>query len=395
MSKDHDPSTTNSTPEPKRDFVAGFGVGCFHFAPVEPQTGEFDSTNFVKELIANLEKITNITGINVKGFRAFRFLGIEVLKNIPSIRFGPYVFPNPLNSKISFELFIPTRIQEELLSPKIRTLTADRFNVSIYYDNYMPVSIVEPIEDVPIFSSESVVVVRKYLERVFSESKDFTICFQFLGPSPFHADFFIFREIKDSKDTGPREKYVECEVKRFPGYDDINIIAKNFRSDEAEKIKETSFRCIVQEIGFYYRIVQFRNKIWRRRSKIASSIRSLRNMHVEKSSTLRAFLNIFKFKKTINSAFFQIYDLELDLLGIPNMLESRQKEILDLGLVEYLKEYAERELPNPSSQGIEQALRVLKVLEARQASFLQNSIVFLAAVGGAIVGAAFTFMVGK
>ena len=172
-----------------------FGVGCFHFAPRQMSPENFSRDVFVADLKMSLESINSVKDVSIEGFEWFSGGDASFVLDGPaymadSIGEGPGLFPHAVTSTIQFEIFIPMRLQRELLETSDPMTNNESFRVTIYYLDYFPVTLVRGVEQHTTDPSHAVVLVRRFLETEFSNGKELPIDFQSLGPSPFHTNFF-------------------------------------------------------------------------------------------------------------------------------------------------------------------------------------------------------------
>jgi hypothetical protein len=167
-----------------------FGVGCFHFWPtaIPPFTLTIDE--YADQLRETLESIPTISNIEIDADSATP--DVPVTEKLLTLSDGEDFLPHPAFLDISFDVYIPYRIQEEITDEITtdRTLT-ENFRVHIRYDYEAPLVFVELLNPSKLPDpSQAVQVVREYLNRQVNCSLR-KVRFDALGPSPFHADFYI------------------------------------------------------------------------------------------------------------------------------------------------------------------------------------------------------------
>ena len=162
-----------------------FGVGCFYFVPTEPipETGQSER---YRELIRRaLEQIPNANNISIEGGEDFDKRLLPRWLSLHSPDFGTC----PLFLNIEFDLYIPARIQEQVLD-RLRGgfVESEHFHVKLFY-HFMPVVMITATEPGGWEEGSAyIVLVREYLKRELDPSVVGLSC---LGPSPFHSDFFL------------------------------------------------------------------------------------------------------------------------------------------------------------------------------------------------------------
>ncbi len=238
-----------------------FGVGCFHFGFIGTASSLiFNPEEWVRNLENKLCSITNISEIVIDGPRNVGEVEFKNIDEIPTISEGiDGAFPDSFGMYIKFKLYIPERIQREIKdSSNPRTYT-ENFLVEIFYSFYMPVAIITPIDPTKKPKpATSVMLVRNFLESEFKKNKFEYIDFQWLGPSPFHVDFYIYEE--DQNFFKDDEKYLISEKKQL-GYNEIEIKYNNKYYDNEEEFFYDNQLSITDEFAIYYKMVSIRNFI--------------------------------------------------------------------------------------------------------------------------------------
>lgn len=165
--------------------------GCFHFPPILESGDRFDASAYpgaVREAPEESPGIDNV-GMSVDE-DALSWVGEVPGPPPPLAEFGP--FPMMGHSRIRFDVRIPRRMQEELLSGDLYGIGTEEFRVHLAYGYEMPVVAVEPLnpseDERP---SRAVILVREFLIREFERSTRGAVSFDWLGPSPAHSDFYL------------------------------------------------------------------------------------------------------------------------------------------------------------------------------------------------------------
>lgn len=151
----------------------------------------FEMHDYVEELRSALQQVTTINNIQIEFDEDEP--GYDVGSGeLPCLEEGSGIFPQPMRLEIRFDIYIPFRIQEELSRVSVTYETrSENFRLHIEYSFHGPVAYVEPLNATGIFRpSTAVQVVREYLKRELNTNAS-VIVFECLGPSPFHADFYL------------------------------------------------------------------------------------------------------------------------------------------------------------------------------------------------------------
>ncbi len=165
-----------------------FGVGCLYFAPTEPAPETGQSARYRELLREALEGIPNANNIEIEGGKDPDPRLLPLQGAWPSLD-APVFHAYPSFLQIGFDLYIPARIQEQILQPLSEPIVAsEHFHVKLLYDD-MPLMVATALETKHRESGSTyIILIREYLKRELDQS---VMCLSCLGPSPFHSDFFL------------------------------------------------------------------------------------------------------------------------------------------------------------------------------------------------------------
>jgi len=201
--------------------TAAFGVGSFHFA-WEPPKGAKDQQPTVEQYVKAVTNALNaIPTIKKVEIDHEEYVGddLGVASPLPDWSEGEGFYPGFDYFKLTFEVFMPRRLQDELLHKTDDAAGTERFRIYQTYGYEAPVTFIRPLAPTGDHApSTSVRLVRDYLKREFATSRD-GISFQCLGPSPLHADFFLRDNAQGLTPDYPFIATVETPA----GYDQVEI----------------------------------------------------------------------------------------------------------------------------------------------------------------------------
>jgi len=165
-----------------------FGLGCFYLTPKTEAPRENQTAHYRCVLKAALEKIPNLNNVNVLGGADPDPVYHPVKSRWPSLERLRRFSCHPSGLEIDFDVFIPARIQKQLLAP-IGPFEpkAEHFHVRLRHHDMPIVAITASTPTEVRDPATFVVIVREYLIR---ELKQTEVELSVLGPSPFHGDFF-------------------------------------------------------------------------------------------------------------------------------------------------------------------------------------------------------------
>jgi len=208
--------------------MKAFGIGCFHFGITSKMQSPFSPQHYVDEIERVLKQITNISEIDVY-FDAEESTSpiFEYHEEIPEFRSTVYSFPDLSYLELSFNVYLPRRVQSELLETEEEFVNtqSERFQVVMRNCFHSPATFIVPLDaqTEECEASTSVVLMRRYLEKEI-EKMDAKIKLEFTGPSPFHANLFLKLE--------PESIVIDfdCSIDSRRGYDKVVFVggAKRF-----------------------------------------------------------------------------------------------------------------------------------------------------------------------
>jgi hypothetical protein len=362
-----------------------FGVGCFHFQLAnESDDDGIKPVPYATKVKEHLSQYPNVEEVTIEPYRFSSGLEFEAeLDDEGDIAAGIGTYPCPMGWSFRFRLNIPLRLQREILEEG-RCLETERIDVTLHYAGELPVAIVEGHDANLSDPSTAVVLVRRYLDQYSSQGTG--VIFQYIGPSPFHADFFVHF-------SGP-EGAADVEIVEQRGYDDINFVASSdLGTTQRADFVAAAHEGTAAELGVYYRIIQDRNRLNRSWSKLTDQIDQLVDDAIARRSWLApkymqgwrakldsAALDLVRFKLRVDEA----------VTGATEALdELAKKEAQDL-----LRRYADREVSQMRQYAVQDFSEMLSLLEKRSHAEATNVTVLVAALLGGLVGAVSTVVLG-
>lgn len=236
----------NTTP---KEFV-DYGIGCFGFFPKREVPFKLSEKDFCADIRNYLDSIPAISNIEISCSNPDNQITIKRPRRgfSEDLTFPPFSH----SIKISFRLYIPARVQEELFpSHRALKVSSENFLIHIQPEFYSSVTFIEPIASKGSSRpSDSIVIVREYL-RKHAPKDNILVQFDCLGPSPLHAKFHLIPKKKKSK----VEDNV-LSVKRFEikGYDKIFILYTPEYFQNIEQVKMKFISCAADELSVFYAI---------------------------------------------------------------------------------------------------------------------------------------------
>lgn len=354
-----------------------FGVGCFHFELKGEAGGRLVSPDrYVSTLKDYLAQYPNIDSIEVENYHTTdgreEAYDADVDGGISS---GFGITPWPSNWSYRFNIKLPIRLQKEL-SVLGRVLSCESLSVTIYYVGGLPVAIVNPDDRSERRPSTAVVLLRRYLEKYAPKSDAMT--FRFIGPSPFHADFFV-------EFAGDKEEIVSLiDVQR--GYDDVLFVAPaDTPEDERSIVLREIQEGAAEELGEFYFALQARNRFQDKWGALSGRINVLIDEVRIKRSALRPRYTV-QWRRDLEDVLFDLMAFKLEIEEVEFNMTSGLDELARKSGRGDLKQYAEEYIAELRRIPTKDAFESLTLLESRSRAEAQN----LSTIQGALIGSVAT-----
>jgi hypothetical protein len=369
-----------------------FGVGCFHFG-YHPQVGsKFTGEEYISQLDQALATIPNIEKIEIDIKEDSKSLAFEIQEQPNELCNGindfPFTQPN-IDFNVQLLLFIPERVQNEFKGRSFFGPICERFIVDITCSYYFPITIVRSLNPPPGSEpSDGVYMCREFLKKSFKNSVDKGICFESLGPSPFHAEFFLEPNKGDTLQT--------FEFERIPvrGYDDCYFRYNPDYFDNIEEAYQSLIDYLDDQIGLFYLMHHLRYCRDAHWMKVYNSIQQIIKSQRQKG-ILAYWRNTLTADHRLHDAMLSMAEVESSDIETKYNLNREMKELY-LGdnppeLIFFLKE-SMREF---SLLPFRQMRDVLNLLESRRAKRMRLLMMPLSAVLGGAVGALLTLLLKR
>ncbi|GGG88610.1 hypothetical protein [Paenibacillus radicis (ex Gao et al. 2016)] len=347
-----------------------FGVGCFNFGMKAGTTTTIGG--YFNELQNTFEAISNISEIKIElDEEDYDFTAEISISTYDNMSVGGRINPNVRNVRISFDIFIPKRIQEDLKhDPKL--FKTEKFRVVINYTYYFPVVIVQPFEPYggDVDPSSAVVLVREFLIKEFLKIESF-IDFQVLGPSPFHGDFFV-------KENNQLEEKFQISIMETKAYDEINIYYNGY-TDVNEAFEDITLE-ILEEFGFFYELMHKNLSSSMEWSFIEQNLDVLISLKQERKKSK----NLFLINRILNDLFINISYFEKDQIFYKSYLQKNRRNII------HFSSYIDREINEQVNYPTSQVTELIKLYENQKLNVNVILATVIAAISGGVMGAVIT-----
>jgi hypothetical protein len=232
-----------------------FGVGCAQFCPKNVYT-QFDSfDDYIDQLKVSLGNIAAIQNLEIEASNNLKNFHNGLPTPYPKLSEGEFPFLNAgrgISLEISMRIVIPARTQRSILEiedPEWQPF--GEIHATISYQYYLPILIVSLENESGSTPSQCVRLFRVFLASEMDNNANCTFTIDFVGPTPFHADFYVY-----TKETTVDQTFQRIVTR---GYDDlIFFLPKNSSQHDFEALLTGT---LLEEINAFYFIIMQRHQI--------------------------------------------------------------------------------------------------------------------------------------
>ncbi len=363
--------------------MQAFGIGSFHFsldfskAPVSLTVDEF-----VREVRRVLESIQSISDLELNYDEDMTppdsLINLDYFKNDCSP--PDAVFPFIILFEVKFTLTLLKTFQNKLLGYAggyDNESSTDLFDVQINY-NYQTALVMVKIANSSRRSSgaSAIQVVREYLRAEFKMANSF-VTFNVLGPSPFHANFYITQD--DSLDSNTVNLVEEI------GYDVIEIILG--REDESAGLgQEDRFMIDFRgELDTFYECITVRNWFSFRWFEIKEKISTLEFYQNRRFSPLFYFQK----RKLISDILLDLWNFNNDKIEAENGILSNHSKF-SYHRDGVIKNFIDKEIKNSPKYSVKETIELVQFFEQKNAKSFELGMALITSVIGGVIGAVIT-----
>jgi hypothetical protein len=370
--------------------MKSFGVGCFHFSIDASVDREISVKSYIEQIESTLKQLATISEISIAYSEDLddETISVEARVGEASDRNrGPFDPVLPY-FELEFKVYIPFRIQSELIScPEEHLGTGtETFKLYFKHDWYGPVSFVECVgaglESQP---STAVQICREYLIRELKSAKSI-LKFDFLGPSPFHADYFL---VGDEQSKNEYEGFA-CEHTKLPGYDKLVFLYAPHTASSEDEVFERLRAALSQELAFFYSLKT--KAVGRMRNWEAINSVVLEILDYEAEDSKKSMLaKLFKKPRLFRKAFREIGVFKGQCMVDKSFLKREYSDIYASGKHDtHLKYQLDNEISSDLDYPIQETIELLTYFDNRDAKVTELMVVIFASLIGGIVGSLIT-----
>lgn len=368
-----------------------FGIGCFHFWLVKKTPFVFKSEEYKKELELALKDIRTISNLEIN--LSDDDDNIAITEPFESLGDGECHFPG-CNAylQIKFDLTIPFQLQKELMLVKgMPKKFTKHFRVDMRYGFSGPVSFVElsKSNSSVIYCAEAVVVVRNYLDKMINRNLK-TIRFDFLGPSPFHADCCL---LPSSSRIRGGEKF---KLRRITSraFDTLLFEYNRAAFKTIDDAKDELFMTITDELNLFYgcNLSQAQTmREWRNIEKYLTQLIESR----ESKNIVKCIKSRIKRGRLIGDIQAAMTKMESNRIIRNHQFMASYRDTYVKDEYAFFKSYVDEEQQEAYPYPVEQVRNLIQFLENRWSRSIEMIVVILAAIIGGAVGSILTILISS
>ena len=365
-----------------------FGVGCWDFGIPCGPSQEFTSQDYVAILKERLENIASVNNLNITTLWEDEDAKADS-QHAQETDDGMAIFGQAVVSRIDFDLYMPFRIQDDLVVLRERSDTGtEHFKIHALYVYYSPVVFVELVNPKkPCRPSTAMVVIRRYLQSELE--KTHALAFRSVGPTPFHANFCI--------GSGPvRDKNVTFEhtTSDSRGY---SRIAFRYRPDNTLANDRAAFeilmREIVHELDVYYFLQRQSAENYLRWNEVESLFSDIID-HSERMSWWQRIPSVHSQSRRVQELNTRLARFQATQVFDEYVIRKAFHETYGKGIPCYLRKYVEAEVKERPVFPSVPIADLLGFLERRRSKGLELLVILVAAIVGGIAGSLLTMLTG-
>ena len=367
-----------------------FGVGCWEFGLDQPIPFRFVANDYAQQLQKRLECIPTVNNIRIPVTEDEKDYEVneDSLRDYQDTR---AFFPFDAISQLQFDLYVPFRIQEDLIGTRVRETGTERFRVHMRYTYFGPVAFIELLNNKRTSDpSTGVRIVREYLTRELADGQD-NIVFDPLGPSPFHGDFFLESLPPDAAqiDFG----LFDLENLQLPGYTELTFRYRIRDFPDQDDPLEFLFDEIADELGFFYEICRRDKNKYRLWGEVEELLRA-----VTEEDKISGWLKRLKLALSRGRDVAKLHNLIADFETLQvfdrHGVERQHRHIYNRDTAGFLKSFLDSALQDRPVFPVQQVVNLVTFVEGRRSKAVEFLVLIVAAVIGGIAGSLITLAIG-
>ena len=347
------------------------------------------ASEYTSLLSKELESITSLTNLEIDAYEdnADDFIE-DHLENTDS---GLAVFPGQTIFRITFELYIPFRVQREIVGEYFDDQTGtERFRVHHHNVYHETVSFVELLGNQHARGpSTAVRVVREYLLMQIAQLSS-ALVLDFVGPSPFHADFWLQGYDVPSQQ---RNRF-KMQLQEDMGYAQVMFQCSSQDFPSSEEACEALFDYLGNELDVFYMIYRSNSENLSRWAAIeAESARLFERVRSpRKHRKLKAFCASINRGAEMANLLEKLLKFEADHIREQFDQDRAFRASYDREKPTFLRKFVHGSLSDRSLFPVGQMKELVSFAETRWSKTVELAVVLIASLIGGVVGSAITLL---
>ena len=369
---------------------AYFGVGCWDFGLRCKPSTRFSINQYVALLTKGLESVSSLNNLEI-----VPELDDQTNTTINSedgihADDGMEIFSHGIVWSITFDLYVPFRIQNDLAGAHIQFDTkTENFNVHIRHAYHSPVAFVELVDaDEPPAPSSAMVVVREYLRRECQKSSH-DLVFSSVGPTPFHANFRI-----EARAAHNRGGAFELKEASSQGYSDITFFYCAFSFNTARTALNEVINELEDELGVFYKIQRDNSTKYERWDRI-EQLKSRLTRYFERMGWRQIIRRALTRGRDLKKLRIALAEFETDQISDEYVTKKAFRNTYRKGASAFLKAYVEAAMEERPVFPTKPTTDLLGFIEGRRLKVLEFLVVLAAAIVGGVTGSFITISVSQ
>lgn len=369
--------------------MKSFGVGCLHFSIKDNQLKKSITVKeYIDEITKTLEELSTISELDIYCSDDIVSELIELTDLNPKLQNGEACHPFLDFFKLSFNIYIPYSLQAKTINTNEEYLDTytENFKVTYLYNWYGPVSFIECLHPrIKPEGSTSVRIVREYLLKEVSDIDTF-LEVDFIGPSPFHANFNLSLN-ENINDDNFNLEYIKKE-----GYDELNFTGGLKYFDDEDSALDTLQQTLENELAFFYAIKVRQVKEIHDWKEIHDGLHLILDFETPKSK--KTFIDKFvKRPKLFRDVFINIGLFKGQNIFNTNIHKTDYANIYTHSANQtYLKVLLDKEISESSSYPLNETIELLKYFDQKSSKTFELTVILVTTILGGVIGSLITLL---
>jgi hypothetical protein len=370
--------------------MKAFGIGCLHFAIDDVKSEKkITVSQYVDEVKKVLEEFSTVSEIVISYNEDMCDEEIAISLKSPKLNNGESCYPFLDFYSLEFNIYIPFLLQAKAIkrNENILDTYTENFRVTIRHNWHGPISYIECINPtVNTEPSTAVQIIRNYLSDEVKNIQTF-LTTDFIGPTPFHANFYLLVAGEDERDT---DNQFKLDFIKQAGYDKLYFKYNPILIKSEEEALESLFIELEDEIAFFYKvkIKQVRNiRNWSDIQEDMHAILEYEDNKIKRS----VFDKLFKRPKLLKQVFKNIGLFKGQSIFDKSFQDTDYANIYThSGADTYLKSLIDKEISESTTYPVTETIDLLTYFDQKSSKMFELTVVFITTIIGGIVGAVIT-----